>query len=722
MNPKRKKFIEKIINILLNILIIIFGIIFLISIYIGVQTKVLGHAYANFFGYSIFEVQTGSMANTINPGDWSIIKLDKKIKLNDIVTYEVKGEYITHRIIEVYNDSYVTKGDANSAKDVPIKHNQIIGKVVKVLPNFGLIRKILFNPAVLISLIITLFILNIAIKKDDNDKFRLFLFNLIKKIKKLIKFNKSKDFNVNDNSNSELVEDDLDNTVFYRVIPVDASELKSNKKHHLSFGTLIKKIKKIKRHKKVKQNIEKKDLAEIKIKKIESMEDINNDNLNSSENRINTIPVDASELDNTLLEIAQNEMSNSEQQEKIKEKEEKKKELEEKQKTELEEKVEEDKSLTSINLDLLKNKKGYKKGKNIIDTVMLIKKEELYELVDLLIKEDKKQFAKIKIKDVFITAYIDVKYYNYYSDMKEYRNKKLASKIKGTMKEAVLNSEVMKSYLDKDNEYSEIEDLYTKIVLLIANIEQAKTIDASKAKHEFYKKEIKKYAKEWDNKKLENVIDEITKIQKSYSDTTEYFLKNLETNIFDLNFNKLVTKKDMYGLDLEHNISFSRVYSDYIIDKTYSEGIIAEDKMTVLLTLLSVQLVKDIMTSDFNKKYILYIPKSLYGKERKLEKILKLVDNKYAKESIIILLLYEDLVSNNETIKELRQTGYKFALIFDKEISVEKSNLYIVDYIFVGKKDINKTELRSYIPDELLGNVIYEDIITKVGDFGGEEL
>ncbi|MFA5602762.1 MAG: signal peptidase I [Bacilli bacterium] len=722
MNPKRKKFIEKFINILLNILIIIFGIILLISIYIGIQTKILGHAYPNFFGYSIFEVQTGSMADTINPGDWSIIKLGEKVELNDIITYEVKGEYITHRIIEVYSNSYVTKGDANSAKDVPIKQNQIVGKVVKVLPNFGLIRKILFNPAVLISLIITLFMLNIAIKKDENDKIRLFLCNLIKKMKKLIKFNKSKEVTVDNNYDNEPTEDDLDNTVFYRVIPVDASELKSNKKHHLSFGTLIKKIKKIKRHKKVKQNIEKKDLAEIKIKKIESMEDINNDNLNSSENRINTIPVDASELDNTLLEIAQNEMSNSEQQEKIKEKEEKKKELEEKQKTELEEKVEEDKSLTSINLDLLKNKKGYKKGKNIIDTVMLIKKEELYELVDLLIKEDKKQFAKIKIKDVFITAYIDVKYYNYYSDMKEYRNKKLASKIKGTMKEAVLNSEVMKSYLDKDNEYSEIEDLYTKIVLLIANIEQAKTIDASKAKHEFYKKEIKKYAKEWDNKKLENVIDEITKIQKSYSDTTEYFLKNLETNIFDLNFNKLVTKKDMYGLDLEHNISFSRVYSDYIIDKTYSEGIIAEDKMTVLLTLLSVQLVKDIMTSDFNKKYILYIPKSLYGKERKLEKILKLVDNKYAKESIIILLLYEDLVSNNETIKELRQTGYKFALIFDKEISVEKSNLYIVDYIFVGKKDINKTELRSYIPDELLGNVIYEDIITKVGDFGGEEL
>jgi hypothetical protein len=27
-----------------------------------------------------------------------------------------------------------------------------------------------------------------------------------------------------------------------------------------------------------------------------------------------------------------------------------------------------------------------------------------------------------------------------------------------------------------------------------------------------------------------------------------------------------------------------------------------------------------------------------------------------------------------------------------------------------------------YIPDELLNNVIYEDITTKISDFGGEEL
>ena len=37
-------------------------------------------------------------------------------------------------------------------------------------------------------------------------------------------------------------------------------------------------------------------------------------------------------------------------------------------------------------------------------------------------------------------------------------------------------------------------------------------------------------------------------------------LKKLETSMFDLNINKLV-KKDLYGLELTHNISFSKIYS-----------------------------------------------------------------------------------------------------------------------------------------------------------------
>ena len=145
MNTKKLSLYEKIVNILLDILIVMFGIILLISIYKNIQIKVLKNDYSSFFGYTTFEVQTGSMEDTISPGDWIIVKSDDNIELNDIVTYKKDDEFITHRVIEVYNDTYVTKGDANSTKDEAINKEQIVGSVVKVLPGFGIIKKTIFK-------------------------------------------------------------------------------------------------------------------------------------------------------------------------------------------------------------------------------------------------------------------------------------------------------------------------------------------------------------------------------------------------------------------------------------------------------------------------------------------------------------------------------------------------------------------------------------------------
>ena len=99
-----------------------------------------------------------------------------------------------------------------------------------------------------------------------------------------------------------------------------------------------------------------------------------------------------------------------------------------------------------------------------------------------------------------------------------------------------------------------------------------------------------------------------------------YFLEKLETDLFKLEYNEVQSKKDTDAVNLVHNISFNKVYSDYIIDKTYTEGIVAEDKMVILLTLLSIQLIKNMVSGEFDKKYIVYIPESLYSKEKKSKK------------------------------------------------------------------------------------------------------
>ena len=86
------------------------------------------------------------------------------------------------------------------------------------------------------------------------------------------------------------------------------------------------------------------------------------------------IPVDATEVNDTLLEIAQNEIKEPKQPDK-----------EEKSEQVVEENeitTEESDALTQLNLELLKNIKGNRKSKNVIDTVMLIKREEINQIIE----------------------------------------------------------------------------------------------------------------------------------------------------------------------------------------------------------------------------------------------------------------------------------------------------------------------------------------------------
>ena len=95
------------------------------------------------------------------------------------------------------------------------------------------------------------------------------------------------------------------------------------------------------------------------------------------------------------------------------------------------------------------------------------------------------------------------------------------------------------------------------------------------------------------------------------------------------------------------------MYSEYIVDKTYSEGIIAEDKIKVLGNLLMSQLVKDMLDKEFGKKYIVSIPDSLFTKEKKLEKIMSMFDDGHAKNSVLFLVSIDIVNDNKKIIRKL---------------------------------------------------------------------
>lgn len=159
-NMKNK--INKIFGILLNVLLVLVSIIIIIGIYYIVQIKVLKNSYANLFGYTFFEVATGSMSPTINVGDVVIVNLTKEVSENDIIVYKEGENFITHRLIKKEEGKIITKGDSNNSEDKAIEKADILGKVVKIIPQIGNWRKAILSPEVigLIAILIMLLVIS----------------------------------------------------------------------------------------------------------------------------------------------------------------------------------------------------------------------------------------------------------------------------------------------------------------------------------------------------------------------------------------------------------------------------------------------------------------------------------------------------------------------------------------------------------------------------------
>lgn len=147
-----------------------------ICIYLFITLNVLSKNYASFFSYTIFEIGSNSMAPTITTNDLILVKITKHVKVDDVITFKEADALITHRLISKSADGYVTKGDANNENDKHIGKKQVVGKVIKVLPNAGIWFKVFTTPKIIFLVCFTLFMFSLAFsytekriltKKDD---------------------------------------------------------------------------------------------------------------------------------------------------------------------------------------------------------------------------------------------------------------------------------------------------------------------------------------------------------------------------------------------------------------------------------------------------------------------------------------------------------------------------------------------------------------------------
>lgn len=150
---KTEKALAVLWRILQILILVIVGIVLLANLYRLAAREIFKVKAPTVFGFSSAVVLTGSMSGTIESDDLVITHKQNNYRVGDIVMYQTDGTPVTHRIVSESNKGYRTKGDANNTDDgTDIPKEDVVGKVVLVIPKIGAAIRLARRPIGMLSL------------------------------------------------------------------------------------------------------------------------------------------------------------------------------------------------------------------------------------------------------------------------------------------------------------------------------------------------------------------------------------------------------------------------------------------------------------------------------------------------------------------------------------------------------------------------------------------
>lgn len=151
--------LKKLFKVFRTVFVTLMAVILFINGYLLAVKLIFKNDLPKVFGFAQIIVISGSMQPAVDVGDMLIIREQSSYQVNDIVTYHLDGNLITHRVIDISASEIVTQGDSNNVADEPVPLSAVEGKLVFLIPGFGDLLLFLKSPLGILLMLAVLFLL-----------------------------------------------------------------------------------------------------------------------------------------------------------------------------------------------------------------------------------------------------------------------------------------------------------------------------------------------------------------------------------------------------------------------------------------------------------------------------------------------------------------------------------------------------------------------------------
>ena len=285
-----------------------------------------------------------------------------------------------------------------------------------------------------------------------------------------------------------------------------------------------------------------------------------------------------------------------------------------------------------------------------------------------------------KVCNLIVNVYTDSRYYNSFEPVK--------NNFIDNVEYYVLGNYLSK-YAKTDKRKS-LPHIIDSLILLryISLLE----IDNKKGKE----KKVSKFEEGFKNKYQNSgvLINELIRKIKDNIRRKEKYIEKLAAEDFSVS-KKNTDREKIFEIFLDNSVKMPDIYSDIAVNRVYNSGLIYEDRMLVLYLLTVRELLIDSINREYDNKYLVEFPVSLLEKRNKLVNLLRIIENDYLKERMILKIRYSEYKNYKEQCDKLIHEGYSFAVIIDEKIKGSLTLLKVFTYILLNEKT-DKTRFSEF--------------------------